>query len=288
MSIYVYELDNLIEFKKPIFMIGSFESFHIGHNELLLKAKELNALSNNERDIVLIYFADVENLPKNNGIKFTDELYRLENFAKLGFTKVLRLKYDTIKLLSPFDFINKITQNQHDFDIISGSDFRYGVNASGDVNTLKDFFGEKFHCIDLMKLANEQKVSTSFIKECLLVGDIEVVNLLCLFKYGFNTKVTLKNDRIHLDNVPNLAKIRPGLYCANIIVNSMAYYCILCVFNDNSMSIEMIDFDWKSYETFEAKILIHKLIRPFFSNAIESTTSQDFEQAKEFFIEQIN
>ncbi|MBU4690228.1 riboflavin biosynthesis protein [Mycoplasma sp. ES3157-GEN-MYC] len=281
MSLHVYNLNNLPTLNKPIFMIGSFESFHAGHNMLFEKAKEL---SKGQRDIVIVYFDDVENLPKNNTGVFTDHLFRLQAFAGIGFNIALQLKYIEIRQLSPKEFIDKIVKNQTDYDIVTGTDFRFGLNASGNIKTLDSLLNNNFHAVELMKLNGEHKISTSFIKECVLSGDLDLVNFLNLFKFGFNSKITKINNELLLEFDSKLVKMRPGVYCANIEVDDLYYYCLLLVKNNGSRTIEMIDFDWKSLSTFNCKITVNMLLRPFLPNSLEESITEDFERSKEYFI----
>ncbi|MCT4469466.1 FAD synthase [Mycoplasma sp. HS2188] len=283
MSLYIYNLKNLPKLNKPIFMIGSFESFHAGHNLLYEKAKEINSDISNPRDIVIVYFSDVEQMPKNAGKKFTDHMFRLNSFAHLGFKHALKLDYKLIRGLSPDDFIDLIIDKQDDFDIVIGADFKYGINGSGDVKTLKARFKNKIHSIDIMKLNNEQKVSTSFIKEALIAGDIDLVNLLNLYKYGFNARVYKQSDVLNIEFDQDLVPMRPGVYSVNIIIEDTSYYALLLITNDNKRQIEMIDFQWTSLSKHECQIIVHSFLRPFFINSQQESNDDDFKRAKEYF-----
>ncbi|AIA29414.1 riboflavin biosynthesis protein [Mycoplasmopsis californica HAZ160_1] len=284
MSLTVYTLSNLVELKKPIFMIGSFESFHIGHNLLYERAKELASQSEIERDIVIVYFSDVENLPKNHSVMFTDELFRLQAFAGIGIKYAVQLKYSIIRQMSPDNFIDTLVKKQNDFDLISGTDFKYGINAHGNIETLKNRFGNRFHPVQIMRLNNEQKVSTGFIKEALFAGDIDLVNILSVFKYGFHALIGKEDNRLKLDFRANLAKMRPGVYCANIEIANMYYYCLLTIHSNNERVIEMIDFTWTSDKKHQSKITINSFLRPFYPNSQEKINPDDVERAKEYFI----
>ncbi|QBF34894.1 riboflavin biosynthesis protein [Mycoplasmopsis phocirhinis] len=283
MSLYVYNLKNLPKFNHPIFMIGSFEAFHAGHNLLYEKAKELNLLHNNTRDIIIVYFSDVEQMPKNLGKKFSDHLFRLHSFAQLGFKHALKLDYKLIHALEPNDFIDLIIDKQNDFDIVVGSDFKYGSKAKANVKTLKSRFKDKIHSIDIMRLNNEQKVSTSFIKEALIAGDIDLVNLLNLYKYGFNAKIFKQNDILNLQFDLDLTPMRAGVYCVNIIIEDINYYALMLITNDNQRLIEMIDFSWTSLSKHDCKIVVFAFLRPFFTNSQIKANESDFTRAKEYF-----
>ncbi|WP_051630143.1 FAD synthase [Mycoplasma simbae] len=283
MALHVYSLTNLPKLKQPIFMIGSFESFHIGHNMLFEKAKQLQAASEYERDIVIVYFADVENMPKNNGVFLTDEMFRLQAYAGIGIEHALRLKYLAIRHIWPLDFLTQLTKNQEDFDIITGTDFKFGVNASGNSALLAQQYGQNYHAVDVMKLNNDQKVSTSFIKELVGAGDFDLVNLLSLFKYGFNCSITKISNFLELHVPEKLMPMRPGVYCANIEINEMYYYCLLLVKTDGTRNIEMIDFNWTSLDTHQCKVTVNMLLRPFYENSNQESNDDDLTRSKEYF-----
>nr|WP_308507179.1 hypothetical protein [Mycoplasmopsis agalactiae] len=95
MSFNVYSFNNLPKFNDPIYLIGVFESFHLGHNFLYEKAKEIKGNSN--RDIVIVFFKDVENMFKNkNGYIFTDFENRIQEFANLGFAQGIYLEFEKL------------------------------------------------------------------------------------------------------------------------------------------------------------------------------------------------
>nr|WP_307916980.1 hypothetical protein [Mycoplasmopsis bovis] len=90
MSFNVYSFDKLPKFNNPIYLIGVFESFHLGHNFLYEKAKEIK--KNSARDIVIVFFKDVEHMFKNkDGYIFTNFENRIQEFANLGFTNGIYL-----------------------------------------------------------------------------------------------------------------------------------------------------------------------------------------------------
>lgn len=71
MSFNVYSFNNLLKFNDLIYLIGVFESFYLGYNFLYEKVKEIKG--NLNRDIVIVFFKDVENMFKNkNGYIFID------------------------------------------------------------------------------------------------------------------------------------------------------------------------------------------------------------------------
>ncbi|KUH47268.1 FAD synthase [Mycoplasmopsis meleagridis] len=284
MPMRIFELENNEYFNKPIFVFGSFETFHLGHNQLFLAAKEIKK-QNYERDIVLVYFADVENLPKNmnKGI-FTNLNYRIQKMANLGFLNAIELNFKNIYNLEAEDFIKKLTYKYDEFTLVIGEDFKFGYKGKGNTTFLKENFPNNTFIVKELKLENGNKISTSFIKECLLSGEIDLVNTLNMYKYGFDVSLNEKDDLIHISKVDNkLVSLKKGIYIAFLELNDYVYY-VVYLNGNNKQIIKSLDYDLHLVDNFLGKIEILEKIRILVTNEKEEIDENDLFLAKNYFI----
>ncbi|QSF13690.1 FAD synthase [Mycoplasma sp. Mirounga ES2805-ORL] len=282
MSLNIYSFENIPKFNKPIFILGSFESFHIGHYKLLEKAKEL---SQDKRDIVLLYFKDVENLPKMYSGIFTDYETRIQNFANLKIQNAIEIEYLTNSKKSPKDFILELTKNQSDFDFVCGSDFSFGYKGQGKPETLLKEYNNKVHVVDIFKLNNNIKISTTYLKQLLQLGEIDLVNTLNSWTYGFNAKLIKDLDNNSFSVEPKnkfLIKLLPAFYIAKIEINSYQYYSVIQIEND-TWPIQFIDFEATNLQSQDVKIFIIDKIN-FEIRKSNEITEEIIKKAKEKFL----
>ncbi|VEU75792.1 riboflavin kinase [Mycoplasmopsis maculosa] len=285
MSLNIYNLYNKPKFNNPIYIIGSFESFHLGHNSLFEKAKEIN--KNLNRDIILVFFKDPENINKNHkNFIFTDFFYRIQSFANLGFLNAIYLEFSKLKELKPDEFLRLLINddNKQKVSIIVGEDFKFGFQGSGNKDLLIKTYGkENIYILESLRIGNNIKISTSFIKECVELGDIELVNSLNLFKFGFTCDIENdENINIYFDE--KIIQARPGLYIVYVEINSITYYAILKIDYKYKHFLTFIDFKFSGNSIKNARIIFLKSLR-FFKDLVDlEITEKDLEKAKKEFL----
>ncbi len=153
-----------------LLVLGCFDGIHIGHAELLKKAKlqaKINGL-----DLGVMMF---------NGGKGGRQVYTFEERLKLlepyNVKFVLSIDYtEEFKKTSPVDFLNNIEQKINVKGYMSGRDFRFGEGAKGKSSTLKVFAeddenGVWYQLVKDVTYVGE-KVSTTLIKNCIEQGNL--------------------------------------------------------------------------------------------------------------------
>ncbi|MCE6056244.1 hypothetical protein J7889_01370 [Mycoplasmopsis agalactiae] len=291
MSFNVYSFNNLPKFNDPIYLIGVFESFHLGHNFLYEKAKEIKGNSN--RDIVIVFFKDVENMFKNkNGYIFTDFENRIQEFANLGFAQGIYLEFEKLWALEANLFLEKLFKNQDGLiDVVVGKDFRFGLNAKGNLDTIKETIGEQnVHSVDIVKIGENIKVSTTFLKSCIEIGDIELVNSLNLYTYSFSANITINDNTklINLTTDSNVIPLKDGIYLSYVEINEMTYYAVLKANIDN-YEIKFLDFELKdNVANLKSRIKILKSLRFISSLEDDMILNSDIVNAKKILLNDSN
>lgn len=198
--------------------IGFFDAVHIGHQKLI------NQLEKTTNKKGIITFDIHPNKLPIMAIK--DKLKLLENF-----------KIDVIYVIKVNDFnINKSEQEFIDFlkvlnvnEIIVGKDFRFGMNAKGDVSQLKQEF--KVNAFEFVEFAGE-KISSTRIREMITKGDLSGFKNLTNRNYTL-TGIVVEGDQIGrtIDfptaNInPEGQVIMPGVYITRVLVDGKIYNSI--------------------------------------------------------------
>ncbi|UUM19279.1 FAD synthase [Mycoplasma sp. 1018B] len=283
----IFTINNKKNFYKPIYLFGAFESFHLGHQSLLQKAFDLKQ-NDTKRDIVLIYIKDVENLPKNyQKLIFSNVEYRIQQFANMGIPYAIELNFKEISHFDATTFFNSIINTQDEFTLIIGPDAKFGKNGEGNIEWLNTNYPNNYLIIDELSLNNGQKISTSFLKECLVSGEIELVNNLNSYHYGFTAQINqINNNTYTLNYSNNIINIPSGIYAAYLEMGEYTHYVI---FAKNLLKNQLMNLDYKLDITSKNKVTIKplKLIKTIFSNENFEIQEKDLEECKKFFV-QIN
>jgi len=146
--------------------IGGFDGMHLAHQELFKKL-DINGA-------ILVIQTPYANLtPKTNRAKYSSyPLY----FYDLELIKHLNAK-EFVKLLSE-EFPNLKT-------IVVGFDFRFGANASGNIETLKELFEGNVEVIDEFSY-DGVAVHSRVIRDLISTGNINKANKLLGKNYSIN------------------------------------------------------------------------------------------------------
>ena len=239
----------------PLVMcLGAFDSVHLGHKSLIQRAHQLK---NKYNASVAVFTFNSENSNfsfKQNGEVFTfDE--RLERLEKMLVDEVYVANISKeFASISPIDFLSELADNRSIRAFICGKDFKFGKNAEGNVELLKQFCEEKnivLEVCDFITDSTGNKIATTTIKDYLLNGNVKAVNELLGDKYFITGEVvkgrmvgrTLGFPTANICFKQNKMPIKSGVYLTEVILNGNRYGAITNVgnaptFNDESFLIE--------------------------------------------------
>lgn len=199
-------------------LLGGFDGLHLGHNLLVSHAKQ----SGLPVGIMTIVGG------KNESVFTFAERERL--FSRAGLDFVFELEFDEIKSLTPKQFLEVLEYEFSPKLYVCGDDFRFGSNAQGTVETLKDSTQVRVEVKNLLTV-NGEKISTRTIKRYLSDGQIEKANAL-LFQEFFLLGTVFKdrgvgktigfptaNIRYPKDKFP----IKKGVYQTCVCIDGKAY-----------------------------------------------------------------
>ncbi len=222
------------EYNYPcLLVLGCFDGLHLGHSELLKKAKlqaKINGL-----DLGVMTFT--------NG-KEGKELYSFEERLKIlenyNVKFVLKIDYnEEFKKIKPLEFLGMIEEKLNVKAYMSGKDFRFGQGAKGKSSTLKSFAEDEENGVWYMPIkdftVDGEKVSTSHIKELLTEGDVKKAAELLGRNYSVSGTVVHGAGRgaevvgyptLNVTYPENKYEVKQGVYTVRCTVGENVYYGI--------------------------------------------------------------
>lgn len=271
------------EFEKlnnTVVAIGKFDGLHKGHRTLINKMTQMKAEGLSS---VLFSFKKAPNEVLGN----SEAEYILTNEEKLRFLENIGVDYyieypcnEGVLSTRAEDFLEKIIIGRLGAKkIVCGTDFHFGYKRQGDTELLKkmqDKYGYELVVIDKLKYKNSD-ISSSRIRETVVAGDIEQVNLMLGYPYTIIGEVVEGNKLgrelgFPTANIkPDDRKILPpyGVYYTKVIVEGKEYKGITnigkkpTVSGENSIGVEtyLLDYSGDLYEKI-LEIRFYKYKRP--------------------------
>lgn len=257
---------NIIEYGKDeydfpsLLVLGCFDAIHIGHRDLIKKAKlqaKINGL-----DLGVMLFRNGKG--GNTVYTFEERLAILEEY-KVKFVLVIDFT-DEFKSTSPEDFLRNVEEKVNVKAYMSGKDFRFGAKAKGKSATLKNYAEDEENGVWYMPVKDvtvgDEKVSTTLIKSYLGNGDIENANALLGEPFYVSGEVVKGEGRGATIGYPTVNIVYPadkypikqGVYKVKSVIGEREYEGIANyggrpTFGDDSVFLEVhfADFDGDLY-----------------------------------------
>ncbi len=176
-----------------LLVLGCFDGLHIGHAELLKKAKlqaKINGL-----DLGVMLFADGKG--GKQLCSFDERVALLEQY---NVKFVLKVNFDDeFKKIKPLDFLACLEEKLNLKAYMSGKDFRFGNGKKGKASTLKSYADDEENSVWYMSVKDvtygDEKVSTTRIKELLEKGELKLAADLLGRNYSVSGTVIHGADR---------------------------------------------------------------------------------------------
>lgn len=186
--------------QKCVATIGNFDGVHLGHQSVIQQLQEqAKALSLPTCVIVfepqpIEYFA-----PDKAPSRLTRLREKLSRFRDLQIDYVLCLNFDaSMAEMSAEDFIENVLVNGVNASLlIIGDDFRFGSNRTGDYELLVRLAREYAYEVKPTQsyLLNDERVSSTRIRQALAEGEIETAGELLGYPYHIEGRVAHGDKR---------------------------------------------------------------------------------------------
>ncbi len=303
-----FKLDTLSNFeeKKLSLAIGNFDGFHKGHQAIIRQLKDIS-LKNNLSSAIMSFNPHPRTFFNNSNENFN--IYTREE--KLIFLKKFNIDIYidfefnlNLSQLTPEDFVKNILVDKLNItNLVVGSEFRFGKDRKGNVNTLNDLSKKNnynIHLVDSIMLKDmSSKYSSSIIRKKITEGKIEDVTNL-LGRQWYMKGIVIEGKKKARDiNFPT-ANISPGnhilpkkgVYAVDVIFNNKRYlgvsnFGLRPTVDGTKLLLEthLFNFDQEIYGK-ELTVRFHTFIRPEvkFTNFKELTKQikKDVEIAKKY------
>ncbi|VEU76164.1 FAD synthase [Mycoplasmopsis columboralis] len=274
----IYDINNFEIKENDNFILGAFESFHMGHFQLL---KTIHA---NKGRKIIVCFNNEDLMPKFGKSFFTDNFAKYTNFATLGFDAVVELNFKDISLMDGKDFLINLFKDAP-INLVVGKDFRFGKGAQYKAEDIKNILtNANVTIVDLYKIQNV-KISTKDLKDLLEFGEVDKLNLLLPKNYSFSG---LFKDPNLIETSKELAQLHSGIYCVLIKTHLMVYYGLLHHNLSSQKEITLIDTPMKFNQNQRLLVEVLSLQRLIISQNEDKIKDSDLHEGKSYFLKNKN
>lgn len=278
--------------------VGNFDGIHLGHQKLLSDVRE-KAQSNNLKSKLVTFNPYPFEFFKHDKKRILSSIDKKEYLINYGIDEVVEISFDeSFRKLSPKNFFTNYLSKDTSI-LMVGEDFRFGKDRGGDVNFLKELCnvsGIEFNTLnDVSK--NDKRVSSSWVREELQLGNFETVKTLLGRDYVITGRVLTGNQigrRIETPtaniNIDNFDFCFSGVFLCKTFYENRSYYAIANfgpkpTFNDyrQSLEINLFDFEGNLYDKELSVVFLCKIRDQIKFKSIEDLKKQikaDIEDAK--------
>lgn len=258
---------------RTVAALGFFDGVHIGHRRLLDRVAEIAR----SRGLVpsVFTFSDDALSFKPDAARLTDFSEKLELFRAAGIERVYAADFPALSGLSPERFVSEILVGCLNVSVaVCGFNFRFGVRASGDSETLVRLMrgaGGEAEVI-ASTLLDGAVVSSSAIRSALAAGKTDLANRMLGRPYAISGAVEHGRGYGHTEGIPtvnlplapHLATPRKGVYRSRVAVDGTGYPAVTNVgtrptFGGTGINCESYLFDYDGADLYGRTVSVELL-----------------------------
>ena len=286
--------------------LGFFDCVHKGHAAVISSAREYAAAHGCECAVFTFSNDPGAFVGKRARIYTFEE--RAEALRGLGVDVIVAAEFDSrFAALSRENFTEVLRDTLDLRAIRAGEDYTYGAQRAGDASTLDEDFGAygvDIGVLPLIRIAGEEeKISSTAVKEALSAGDIVRANALLSEPYFMLGRVSHAHGRggtfgFPTANIPfDCSRLAPapGVYATKVTVGGKVFLGGTNVgtkptFGDEKPSVEtfILDFDGDIYGK-NIKLAFYKRLRGISdfgsANGLAEQLGRDVARIREIFAE---
>ncbi|WP_458413858.1 bifunctional riboflavin kinase/FAD synthetase [Schinkia sp. CFF1] len=276
--------------------LGYFDGMHLGHQKVMRTVKE-KAEQYGYKSAVMTFNPHPSVILRNSSQHaqcITSINDKIEEIEKLGIDYLFIVEFTpSFAELLPQEFVDQYIIGLHAKHVVAGFDYTYGRLGKGTMETLPFHSRGQFAQTVVEKVVeNEEKVSSTLIRELILDGKVDLLpNYLGRYYKTKGTVIhgerrgrTIGFPTANIQHTANYILPSTGVYAVYINVLGKWYHGVLNIgykptFHDPatvklSIEVHIIDFDGSIYDQ-EVQILWMKHIRSERKfNSVEELISQ--------------
>lgn len=293
------------EYQHVVLTIGSFDGLHLGHRSIVEDVVR-NARKMEGTAAVLTMdphpreFFSTEHAPN----LLTSLEKKLAILEELGVDVAYVLQFDqNVANIEPLNFVKEIVHNRcHTKMLVVGHDCRFGRAAEGDFELLQEVGPDLGIIVKQLPplIVQAERVSSTLIRERVLQGDLEGIEILLGRKYSIQGKV-VPGRGVGAEIAFPTANVRPfhsavpaqGVYIAEVLVKGTSHPAAVNIgiaptirHEDVTIEAHILDFS-EDISGQEIEVVFHRRIRSekkFPSReALSAQIAGDVNDVREYF-----
>lgn len=220
--------------------IGSFDGVHRGHKEIVMALQTIAGDAHTTGIITFIplpFFV----LTQTPIIYLTLKQEKEQLLSECGIDFVYYFRF-TKKLaqLTPRQFVTTVAETVSPSHVVVGENFHFGNNRAGSAHLLEKLAQGKFQVHVVARKKDDGTISSTRIRELLLLGNVTAANRLLGRQYTISGTVTKGKGKGTQLGFPTL-NIRPsphklmpldGVYKGDVLIHGKAYRAALFLKHD--------------------------------------------------------
>ena len=194
--------------------LGMFDGLHLGHQKILKRMQEIKRAHKNARAIMISFYPHpalvLGKAASTDRITSTRQMLSLVDKFEVDVLYLVRFTKQ-ISNLSAADFLKSCLYDKLNVaSLVVGEDARFGKGGEGHVEFLRQHLpalNKQLEVVNFLK-EGDQKISSSSVRQLLVQGNLETVELLLGRRFGLSGKVVHGDGRGGPLGTPT-ANIRP-------------------------------------------------------------------------------
>lgn len=184
--IHLNNVDFIGEFiNSTVLALGFFDGVHLGHQQLIMQAKEISKRKNLKLAVMTFYPHPKEILQGGKFNYLMTPEAKEEKMRQLGVDYLYIVDFNKgFAKLSPSAFVKHYIINLNVTHVVAGFDYTYGHKGRGTMDTMREQAGGEFEVTVLPKVElNGIKISSTHIRNLLFMGDVKQVKSFMGYDY---------------------------------------------------------------------------------------------------------
>jgi riboflavin kinase / FMN adenylyltransferase len=183
--------------KSSAVAIGNFDGFHLGHQKIIQRLKQI-ARENNLISIILTFTPNPKIYFKREKHLINTDAQKKEILENLEVGHVIIINFAEVVDMSDEQFLKDFLIDKYKMKhIVMGENFRFGKGREGDISFLKQMSDQWSFGLTVVKSVrlDNHRISSTYIREKLAAAQIEESNRMLGRRY-FIDGIVVEGDKV--------------------------------------------------------------------------------------------
>ena len=256
-------IKNTLDFRisePSVISLGKFDGLHTGHQllmEEMRKGKESGL-----KTVIFTFDIPPRSIHQDSYRVLSTNDEKMHIFSEAGVDYLIECPFtDAFRQLSPFEFLQMLTEKIRVKKIVAGTDFGFGYKRSGtyrDLQRYADTLSYEAVIVEKKQYMGAD-ISSTRIRECIAAGQMEEANILLGYEYFLTGTVQHGNEIGRTIGTPTANQIPPkekllppnGVYASRVQMDGKEYFGISnigrkpTIKGENPLGVETFIFDFQ-------------------------------------------